>query len=190
MFTVSSGFIGDFKLGDNINHNLSVLSLLYSYFEKGDAQTKRLLCKPIIVLLVSIIEAVLHDFHSRIRTFTREGVANLAQSVIDYVTVKKIDELGKYIASARKHNLFGADADFYEKLDSLRRLRNRVHIQNTKGDFELDEYNSFTERRKFHAETALEKTLKTMAAKYPRANHLHHVADFNLPWKEHYEYGV
>ena len=133
---------------------------------------------------------MLHDFHSRIGTFTREGVANLAQSFVDYVTVKKIDELEKYIASSLKHNLFGSDADFYEKLDNLRRLRNRVHIQNTKGDFEPDDYHAFSERKRFDAETALEKTLKTMATKYPRASHLHHVADFNLPWKEHYQYGV
>ena len=29
MFTVSAGFIGNFKLGDNINHNLNVLAYLY-----------------------------------------------------------------------------------------------------------------------------------------------------------------
>jgi len=28
-FTVSSGFIGNFKLGDNFNHTLDVLAILY-----------------------------------------------------------------------------------------------------------------------------------------------------------------
>jgi hypothetical protein len=63
MSSVSSCFILSFKLGDNINHNLSVLALLYYYYNQEDQDGKCLLCKPIIILLVSIIEAVLHDFH-------------------------------------------------------------------------------------------------------------------------------
>jgi hypothetical protein len=59
MFTVSSGFIGSFRLVDNINYNLSVLALLYHYYDREDENGKRLLRKPIIVLLVSIIEATI-----------------------------------------------------------------------------------------------------------------------------------
>jgi hypothetical protein len=190
MFVVSSKFIGSFRLVENINYNLSGLALLYRYYEREDEDGKRFLRKPIIVLLVSVIEAVLHDYHTRIRTFTREGVANLTQSVMDYISAKRLDELEKYVASARKHNLFGTDPEFYEILDELRRLRNRVHIQNTKEDFEPSDRHAFTERRKTAAEVALEKTLKIMAAKYPRANHPHNAADFNLPWSEYYRYGV
>ncbi len=67
MFTVSSHFIGSFKLGDNINHNLRIITLLYRYFEAGEETERELLCKPIILILVSITEAILHDFHFRIR---------------------------------------------------------------------------------------------------------------------------
>ena len=112
MFVVSSKFIGSFRLVENINYNLSGLALLYRYYEGEDEDGKRFLRKPIIVLLVSIIEAVLHDYHTRIRTFTREGVANLTQSVVDYISAKRLDELEKYVASARKHNLFGTDPEF------------------------------------------------------------------------------
>jgi hypothetical protein len=188
MFKVSSGFIGDFKLGDNINHNLSVLALLYHYYNGEDESGKGLLRKPIIILLVSIIEAVLHDFHNRIRIFTYEGVVNLPYEIIEYVRGKKTkDELEKYIASARKHDLFvSQDAAFYDLLDELRRLRNRVHIQNTKHDFEPDDWNAFSEARKVKAEQALERTMKTMAAKYPRPPHTKYVADFKLPWAAHF----
>jgi len=192
MFTVSSGFIADFKLGDNINHNLSVLALLYRYYNEEDGTGKRLLRKPIIILLVSIIEAVLHDFHSRIRKFTYEGVVNLPYEIIEYVRSKKTkDELEKYIASARKHDLFvSEDVAFYDLLDELRRLRNRVHIQNTKRDFEPDDYNAFNEARRVKAEQALERTMKTMAAKYPRPAHARgYVADFKLPWAAHFQNG-
>ena len=188
MFTVSSCFILNFKLGDNINHNLSVLALLYRYYNAEDENGKRLLCKPITILLVSIIEAVLHDFHRRIRMLTYEGIANLSYEIIEYVRGKKIDELEKYIASARKHDLFASqDAAFYDLLDELRRLRNRIHIQNIKNDFEDDEYNAFTNTRKTKAEQALEKTLKTLAANHPRPAHVRgYVSDFKLPWAAHY----
>ena len=72
MFTVSSNFIGNFKLGDNINHNLEILQLLYRQFDQSKFRNKRLLCKPIIIIVVSIIEAVLHDFHFRIQRHTFE----------------------------------------------------------------------------------------------------------------------
>jgi hypothetical protein len=186
---VSSCFILSFKLGDNINHNLRVLALLYDYYDREDHDGKNLLCKPIIILLVSIIEAVLHDFHSRIRWLTYEGIANLSHEVIEYIRGKKIDELEKYIVSARKHDLFDRqDGAFYDLLDELRRLRNRVHIQNIKGDFAPDDYNAFNDFRKRQAERGLELTMKTMAAKYPRPEHVHgHVANFNLPWPPHFQ---
>ena len=187
MFVVSSNFIGNFKLGDNINHNLNVLSLLYRQYDQANESDKRLLCKPIIVTIVSIIEAVLHDLHSRIRIHTLEGVRNIADSVADYVRGKKLDELEKYIVNARKHDFFGiGTSNFYESLDELRRLRNRIHIQNTKNDFEPDEFSAFSEVRKKRAEKVCEKTLKTMAMKYARGAEYKYVSDFKLPWKEHF----
>ena len=66
MVTIESKFIGDFKIGDNINCNLEILALLYDRFNGGDQQQRRLLCKPIVVLLASIVEAVLYDFHKRV----------------------------------------------------------------------------------------------------------------------------
>ena len=49
----------------------------------------------------------------------------------------------------RKHDFFElADTAFYDDLDQLRRLRNRIHIQNVKNDFEPDDANAFTEGRK------------------------------------------
>jgi len=187
MFTVSSSFIGSFKTGDNINHNLRVLEFLYEIYAQENDHRKRLLCKPIIITLVSIIEAVLHDFHGRITGHTIEGVANLAATVISYIQSKHIDELEKYIASARKHDFFSTrDARFYDSLDVLRKLRNRIHIQNTKGDFEPDEYQVFTERRKILAEKVLEIVLKTMAGRYSRGTWAYFVDDFQLPWVEHF----
>ncbi len=186
MFKVKANFIGSFKAGDNINHNLRVLALLYSYFEEGNDNDKRLLCKPIILIIVSITEAVLHDFHGRIRAFTKEGVGTLTKDVIDHIRGKHIDELGKYVASAQKHDFFDMkDTEFYNRLDDLRKLRNRIHIQNIKNAFEPDEYIAFNEKRKIIAEKVLEKTLKTMSEKHSR-NFAGYVEDFELPWEEHF----
>ncbi len=57
MFTVKSGFMGDFKLGDNINYSLRVLSILYKYQSESTSGEQTLLCKPITVLIASICEA-------------------------------------------------------------------------------------------------------------------------------------
>jgi hypothetical protein len=185
MVTIQSKFIGDFKVGDNINHNLATLELLYRHYGNADERERRLLCKPIILLLVSIVEAVLHDLHTRIKTFTIEGVQNLATSAADYIRLKQIDEFQKYIASAKKHNLFDqVDSAFYEQMDELRRLRNRIHIQNTKNDFERNEYDAFNDDRKVLAKRVLEKTMRTMAKNFSRDHD--HVEEFKLPWDAHF----
>jgi hypothetical protein len=82
--TIKSNFIGNFKVGDNICFNLKILKTLYDCRLAGNAEQRSHLRKPIIVLNVSIIEAVLYDFHDRVKTFTREGVANLSATVIAY----------------------------------------------------------------------------------------------------------
>ncbi|MDX3969273.1 MAG: hypothetical protein QHD01_22135 [Bradyrhizobium sp.] len=186
MVTINSNFIGNFKLGDNICFNLAVLKTLYDCRAAGNAQQRLHLQKPIIVLNTSIIEAVLCDFHDRVRTFTREGVANLAADVVAYIQGKQIDELEKYIASARKHDFFDQrDSAFYDSLDELRKLRNRVHIQNKKGHFEPDDQVAFNAARLVLSERALEVVLRTMARKFPRPQH-NFVQPFELPWNAHF----
>ena len=69
----------------------------------ADEPDRRLLCKPITILLVSIVEALLYDFHFRIQRHTFEGVANLADSVISYVRGKKIfGRVGKIYCERKK----------------------------------------------------------------------------------------
>ena len=185
MVTINSNFIGDFKLGDNIAYNLDVIEVLYGRYHEADAEERRLLCKPITVLLVTIIEAVLHDFHFRIVVMTREGVRGVAEAVAEYVRGKKIDKLAHYIDSAKKHDFLRAtDKQFYADLDTLRRLRNRLHIQNYKDDFERDDRDAFSDARKTLAERSLERTMRVMAEHYHRQQD--YVRDFELPWDTHF----
>lgn len=187
MVTIKSNFMGNFKLGDNICFNLAILKTLYDFRAGGNPLQKRHLQKPITVMNVSIIEAVLYDLHLRVKTFTSEGVANIQSTVIEYIRGKKIDELERYIASAKKHDLFDqGDSGFYEALDDLRKIRNRLHIQNTKGHFEPDDVTAFSEARLKLSEQAVEHVMRTMARKYARPQH-HFVKDFILPWPPHFE---
>lgn len=186
-FTIKSNFIGLFKVGDNINHNLQILSLLYKYYAEAAGADQKLLLKPITITIVSIIEALLYDLHYRIKSFTTEGVQNISIDVLNYIRGKHLDELEKYIASAKKHNLFQRrNEKFYDYLDELRKLRNRVHIQNRNNYFESDESNAFNDERRILAEKALEKVMRIMLEKYHRNDHHHHVADFTLPWNPHF----
>ncbi len=184
MVTYESKFIGDFKLGDNIVFNLSVLKSLYELRANGSAVHKRHLQKPITLLNISIIEALLYDFHLRLTTFTREAIS-ISQDVLDAIRSKKIDEFEKYIASAKKNDFFDLkDTVFYDKLDELRKLRNRFHIQNTKKHFEKDDVQAFNEARMILSEQALEEVIRTLARKYARPHSF--VANFNLPWDTHF----
>jgi hypothetical protein len=186
MIVIQSKFIGEFKIGDNINHNLKALALLYGHYAAGNQEERRLLCKPIIVMLVSIIDAVLYDLHARIREFTREDIRNVIASSVERIRrMKKMDKLEKYIKSANEHGLLEpAGNHFYSQLDELRKLRNRVHIQNRWRHLPLDEYNAFDESKKLKAEKAVEKTLRIMARKFERKHD--YVAEFVLPWEPHY----
>jgi len=173
--------MGSFKTGDNINHNLRILGLLYRYFEEANVHDRKLLCKPIIILNASIVEAVLHDFHMRVRSYTAEGVANVTRDITNYIRGKKISKFEKYIVSAEKHDLFNANhIGLYQALFELCRLRNRIHIQEIK-HFNPDESNVFTEKKKILSEKCLELVMKMMEAKFPRQGR-RYVDDFELPW--------
>ena len=185
MITISSNFIGSFKLGDNIVHNLAILKELYGFQETGRANQKALLRKPIIVIIGSIAEAILYDLYLRIKGYTREGVQNIPEDVLEEIRTKTIDEFAKYIANARSKDLLGTDPGLYENLDELRKLRNRIHIQNTKNHFELDDGKAFNYGRQITAERTLEVLMKTMAWNYARLDIQQFVEDFTLPWDDH-----
>ena len=185
-FVVKGDFFGKFKTGDNIQYNLSVLAVLYKIYENQNTKDNVLYLKPITIILVSIIEAILHDFHSKVRTNVNEGVIGLADSVVNYIRRKEIDEFGKYIESSKRHDLFDLDhTDFYKKLDDLRIIRNRIHIQNKWGSKPENEYDVFTSGNKDLAELCLEVVVKTMHRDHPRPDQLKdYVGNLTFPFTE------
>jgi len=185
MITISSNFIGNFKLGDNIVHNLNILRELCASQKNGNANQQRLLRKPIILIIASVAEALLFDLYLRIENYTNEGVPNIPDEVLEEIRTKTIDEFAKYISNARSKSLLGADLELYDDLDELRKLRNRIHIQNTKNHFESDDRAAFNRDRQTAAERTLEILIKTIERDYTRVGVGGFVGDFILPWNDH-----
>lgn len=160
MNKIKSDFIGDFKLGDNIVSNFSCLKVLYELKAPDSFCVK----KPIVIIIASIAEAVLYDFYARMRGFTREGVDTVPDSVLEDVRSKHIDEFAKYIDHAKSKKLLGEGEAIYDDLHTLRKLRNRIHIQNTKRQFAPHEGSVFTSERQVFAEKTLERMLRFLSA--------------------------
>jgi hypothetical protein len=188
MVKYSSGFIGGFKLGDNIVHNLDILNLLYATQKTSSPEQAELLRKPIIVWCGAVAEALLYDlYETKIPKFTSEGVPNVPKIVLKRIRLQTVDQFGRYIANARRFSLLGPSPDLYNSLEELRKLRNRIHIQNKKGDFETDEPIAFSSQRQAEAERTLEQLISYMSSNHLRQPSRHFVADFILPWDSRLE---
>lgn len=74
-------FVWNFNTGDNIRYNFEVVAALYEARDK--ASDPHLLNKPITIVLVSIIEAVLVDFLARIDQGTNHLPSNISREKIE-----------------------------------------------------------------------------------------------------------
>ncbi len=182
-------FIWNFKHGDNILYNLEILQTLY---ETGvTAKNKSRLNKPITITIISIIEAILVDFLTRIDQATNHLPANVSRTTLDRIKAeidsKKIPEerensSGKYIYMKRKmykyseinkilkkYELFGEKNDaIYEELEKYGDMRNRVHIENYNNKLEIDEIDVFTSKRLSDIENMLTTLWQKMITDYKR----------------------
>jgi hypothetical protein len=180
---ITDTFMWSLKKGDNIVYNFKILWELYK--AKGVEQSrKQYYNKPIILLIVAIIECIFDDFIKRVDQHVYDKIPNLTNKEISLIRAKKLDKLDHYISIAKKYNLFDRDASFYDTLDLLRRTRNRFHIQNALNQLDADESKVFTSITRVKAEKAFEMVLETMMGKFPR-KHSPSVSfsDVPLPWK-------
>lgn len=186
MQTYQSDFIADFKLGDNVVYNLKICEQLYIARNAAETTDKLYFNKPIILQNVSITEALMYDFIYRMKWFRLEGVKSLPEQVLSHFKSKKIDKLNLYIEHFKKHSIFdNSEFDIYEALDELRRLRNRVHIQNDKYELEADDSKAFNNDRLIMSEKCLELTVKVLSEKHSRPIG-GYVKSFTLPYAAHF----
>ncbi len=186
-FQLSSNIIGHFKIGDNIVYNLSILADLYG-------ADNPLFVKPLIVICASISEAVLYDLLvNRIRRYTFENIDRIADDVTERIrnTTRDPDSFKKYIDICRAHNLLRTGgSDIYDSLHGLRKLRNRIHIQNTQDEGVNDEEREFVVGKLVVAEQVTERLLRTLIYDFTRAEGYRDFVNrgvFDFPWNPHYE---
>lgn len=185
-------FVWGFKVGDNITYNLDILFNLYKLRENLSTKDKDLLNKPIVISLISIIEAIFFDWICLLDGATNHFPKSLSnkqkeiktklkserqkfkykipetEEIIDCYRIRnyKFSEIIDFI---KEFELFGKKDDkIYANLAEANFLRNRIHIFNWFQNFETDELKVFTEKRLNYVETLLEEILEKMVNNYPR----------------------
>lgn len=181
-------FIWSFKVGDNIVYNFQILSLLYKKKEQ-DSADKDLYNKPIIIFIVSIIEAIFFDLMFRLSQSTNhfpEHIPSKAREEIKehiekekgkqkradgtiYQRVKNY-QMATLVGFLKKYELLGDEkCPIYDDLKEAIFLRNRIHIFNYHNNFEEDERSVFSEDRLQSVEKILEDILEIMCSLYKRS---------------------
>ena len=135
------------------------------------------LLKPIIILIISIIEALFNDYFGRIYWFVREWVNGLSEEKFEKVRDKKYEDFNNYITWSKKHDLFNSDDLFYEELHYLRKIRNNIHIK-----WLNDECDIYTESWKKQAEKYCKNIMEYLSENHIRDRDKKYVDNFILPW--------
>ena len=128
---------------------------------------------------------MLYDFIIRVKTHNADRIPNLEQSIIDDIRTKEIDQFEVIIAQVKKQNLLRAfsTSNIYLDLGLLRKIRNRIHIQNVRQELDKDDYDVFAEDNLKLAEKMLERVCEVLCNVYPRWNRQPLLMiDFPRPW--------
>ncbi len=187
-------FIWNYKNGDNILYNFDVLNILYKSRFNADVKDRQSFNKPITLIISSIIECIIVDFIDRIKGHRRELIPNLSEKQIrdcrykgrgKDTREKRYKEFNHFIQAVQKNEIFGEEIIIYRALDFLRKIRNRIHIQNShNNDLPKDEIAVFTDKNLELAETLLDIITKKMLHDYYRP-HREDVTGINtniFPW--------
>lgn len=176
---IPCNFVGDFKVGDNLVYNCTVLCSL------SELNVDGALNKMVVLQVGSILEAALIQVIYRAQNFNLEGVPNISQQDRVQIEQTRIDKFAVAIDILKKYSVLeGMGADIYEDLHELRKYRNKVHIQE---DVKIqgsprDEANLFTNAL---AERALRlncELLHFLSENLARPPHIHgYVGDLIIP---------
>lgn len=135
---ISSNFIGNFKVGDNLVYNANILCAL------RDANTDGDLNKMIVMQVGSILEAALGQIIYRAQNFKREGVSHIVEADRKEMEGKQVDKFNNVIDVMKKYKLLNDLGDgIYDELHKLRKHRNKVHIQDDDKEVPRDEPDAF-----------------------------------------------
>ena len=178
-------FFWSFKRMDNAGYNYEILNSLY--LGKKKSNNPEHFNKPIIIILVSIIECCIYDFVKRVNQHRSEKIPNMHFEFIQSTREKQLDKFEPLIAHIKKFDLLKEENNerLYENLDLLRKIRNRVHIQNSNSLIDNDEQPIWNQKRLNLAETVFERILGFLSTDYPRPGRDKiSLKDIALPWKD------
>ena len=126
---IDMSFIGSFKLGDNIAFNIRILKSLYCNLDAN----LPINIKPIILITISVIEALMFDFVKLVKLHTREFkyLDEEKRSAIRRLdTDKNRWNFNTTIKKLTHFKILGNQSNYFAKIQFLRNLSNRIHIQN------------------------------------------------------------
>lgn len=187
-------FVWDFKIGDNIEYNLNVLFQLVIDHNTSSLDELnspiRDFKKPISLLAISIIEAIMVDFLYRLYHGTAHFPASLRikedeiknRLGIETKKSKYIDLEDKeyWIYRLKNFNFMsmieiydelkflGEIQQNYESLKTMAYYRNRIHISNYFNNFEKDESRTFSKERTQKSLHSMEWFFSYFERTYPR----------------------
>ncbi len=175
--------IWDFKIGDNIIYNLKIIFALYEKSERVPERAS-LFYKPLVVLIVSIIEALMFDLVCRLDGATSHFPHNLIEKrteIKQWIEKKKVPitkgssariiryKIGQIVLLFKEHEVLGpSETAIYDELIKAAAMRNRIHIQNDRKSFERDENLVFTKTRLEAIERIFQHILDIMRTLYVR----------------------
>tara|TARA_B110001454_G_scaffold181094_1_gene174954 strand:- start:6305 stop:6871 length:567 start_codon:yes stop_codon:yes gene_type:complete len=181
---IQVSFLANYKTADNISFNFRILCDLYQIYYHSSTIKKIRLRKPIIILIVSICEAILYDFIFRIRKFTNEGVT-LPKKTLQQIQSNNQIKFGRLIGIAQSNNVFQLpitnSKSIYKDLTVLKEIRDRVHIQ-WPGNLGIDESAIYTAANMKLAEDTLDLLISTIEKNHPRPGKAKFIPKFNIPW--------
>ncbi|HLW01266.1 MAG TPA: hypothetical protein VKT82_21605 [Ktedonobacterales bacterium] len=184
-----SRFIWNYSVGDNIAYNFKVLFALYE--DKSRSAVKNIYNKPLIILIVSIIECLMYDFVVRLEQATNQWPQSIPPSKRELIKARLSSEkvkkqveyldqqmtiqtvrnysMDQLIKLFKEFELFGPkDHEIYPRFVDATRLRNRVHIFNWFNNFERKERDTYSEQRLEGVEQLLDGLLEYMSETYYR----------------------
>lgn len=167
---------------DNTNYNFHIVETLCNHVaSKNDT----LFYKPIILLITAIIECILYDFAKRVTEHSQEKIPNIDNESIFDTRSKNLDDLQPLLDHVKKNNLMRINDDdsLYDDLNTLRKMRNRIHIQNKWNSLDKDEYKIWTKQNVQFAGYLLERICEVLCHVYPRPNaNFIPMSYFPKPW--------
>ncbi len=179
-FTIDSKFIANFKIGDNIQYNASVICELYK-------NSNDFLIKPKVVFNTALIDAALYDVFRRIKKHTKEFnyLPPKTQNKIRACDIEKVQTFKDHLNKFRHHKILGNYPTLYESLNELNTHRNRIHIQNKNRTLYADEEDVFGSYALQISEKCAEYVLTYISVTYPRPED--YVGGIKLPWNRHFD---